>query len=62
MFKNKIFMSIFVQDSVEVHMSLMPLYTILLETCNKEEDENLDDLYFECVNILILVMSLNTGR
>lgn len=59
-------MGLFVQDSVESHTTLMPLYNILLDTCTKEEkfegNVNMEDLYFECINILTLVMSLNTGR
>ena len=67
MFKNKVFMKLFVQDGVEAHMTLVPLYNILLETCVPEEKaglshDNMEELYFECVNILTLIMSLNSNR
>jgi hypothetical protein len=66
MFKNKVFMRLFVQDSIEAHLTLMPIYNILHETCVAEEKfsnaNNMDELYFECINILTLVMSLNGSR
>ena len=66
MFKNKVFMRLFVQDSIEAHMTLMPLYNILQETCVAEEKfsnaDNMEELYFECINILTLVTSLNGSR
>ena len=38
----------------------------MFETCGKEYkyegNNNMEDLYFECVNILTLVMSLNSSR
>ena len=41
----------------------MPLYNVLLETCQTEDyNDSMEDLYFECVNILTLVMNLNNGR
>jgi hypothetical protein len=57
----------FVMDSVEAHMTIVPLYNILLETCGSEEKrglllDNMEELYFECVNILTLIMSLNSNR
>ena len=48
-------------------MTLVPLYNMLLETCVSEEKgglghDNMEELYFECVNILTLIMSLNSNR
>lgn len=48
-------------------MTLVPLYNILQETCVPDEkddlrNDNMEELYFECVNILTLIMSLNSNR
>ena len=66
MFKNKVFIRLFIQDPIEAHTTLQPLYKILQESCILEEDysdnDNMEELYFECINILTLIMSLNSGR
>ena len=66
MFKNKAFIRLLMQDPIEAHTTLRPLYKTLQETCMQEEDYaengNMEELYFECVNILTLIMSMNSGR
>jgi hypothetical protein len=66
MLKNKIFKRIFIQDPIEAHTTLKPLYNVLIESCVIEDeyaiDNLLEELFFECVNILILIMSLDNVR
>lgn len=66
MFKNKVFIRLFIQDPIEAHTTLQPLYKTLQESCIFEEDysdnDNMEELYFECINILTLIMSMNSGR
>lgn len=63
MLKNKIFKRIFIQDPIETHTTLRPIYQLLLESQIQEDqfkdNEYIEELYYECVNILILIMSLN---
>jgi len=66
MLKNKIFKRIFIQDPIEAHTTLKPLYMVLIESCILDEeytvDNLLEELFYECINILILIMSLNSGK
>lgn len=66
MLKNKIFKRIFIQDPIEAHTTLKPLYMVLIESCILDEeytvDNLLEELFYECINVLILIMSLNSGK
>jgi len=59
-------MRLFVQDPIEAHTTLQPIYKTLQESCIIEEEytnnENMLELYYECINILTLILSLNSGR
>ena len=55
-------MSVFLNDPIETHTSLQPLYKVLEESCNVEDDDfhdkDIEELYISIINILILIMGL----
>ena len=55
-------MSVFLNDPIETHTSLQPLYKILEESCHADQDDfhnnEIEELYISIVNILILIMGL----
>ena len=55
-------MSVFLNDPIETHTSLQPLYKILEESCHADETEfpnkDIEELYISIINILILIMGL----
>lgn len=44
MFKSRVFLRAFVNEPIETHISLKPLYGILLETCGSRYVEQASDL------------------
>ena len=75
--RNKTFMRLLLQDSVEAHMTLQPIFCLLLESCEDpsektnehdcsksaaSKDALIIELYIECIRIFSTVMALDYGR
>lgn len=52
-----------IEDPIEALMTLRPMLKIAVENCGLDEtkssDKNMEELLYECVNIMVTLMSLD---
>ena len=61
--KNLTFKRFFTEEPLEAHTTLRSIYTLMIESFDEEKvkanGNKLDGLYYECVNILITILSMD---
>ena len=61
--KNMSFKRTLIEDPIEAHVTLRPMYSMIIETFQKGNtkpaDRSEEDLHYECFNIMATIMSLD---